>query len=140
TIKPIRFACGTSSRKSPTCFGPRSPSKKLTPVALPPGRERETTSPSLTGSSGDHEDNRNCRGRGPCGECRRRVQRGDHGNLSAHELGSQPGQALVLTIAVAIVDYHVAAFDVALLGQTLSKNPDKRFRQPARGKKGNHWT
>src|SRR5262249_17543554 len=31
----------------------RSPSKKLTPVALPPGRERETASPSLTGSSED---------------------------------------------------------------------------------------
>ena len=58
----------------------------------------------------DHENNRNCRGRGPCGECRRRVQRGDHGNLSARELGSQPGQALVLIIAVAIVDHHVAAF------------------------------
>src|SRR5205823_10567101 len=78
--------------------------------------------------------------RSPCGECRRRVQRGDHGNLSACELGSQPGQALVLIIAVAIVDHHVAAFDVALLGQTLSKNPDERLRQPAGGKKGHHWT
>src|SRR5215510_484176 len=88
----------------------------------------------------DHENNRNCRGRGPCRECRRRVQRGDHGNLSARKLGSQPGQALVLIIAVAIVDHHVAAFEVALLGQTLSKNPDERLRQPARGKKGHHWT
>ena len=87
----------------------------------------------------DHEDNRNCRGRGSCGECRRRIQRGDHGNLSARELGSQPGQALVSIIAVAIVDHHVAAFEVALLGQTLSKNPDERLRQPARGKKGHHW-
>src|SRR5262249_35024509 len=66
--------------------------------------------------------------------------RGDHGNLSAREFGSQPGQALVLIIAVAIVDHHVAAFDEALLGQTLSKNPDERLRQPARGKKGHHWT
>src|SRR5262249_11539328 len=41
---------------------------------------------------------------------------------------------------VAIVDHHVAAFEVALLGQTLSKYPDERFRQPARGKKGHHWT
>src|SRR5262249_47242447 len=88
----------------------------------------------------DHEHNRNRRGRRPCGECRRRVQRGDHGNLSARELGSQPGQALVLIIGVAIVDHHVAAFEVALLGQTLSKNPDERLRQPARGKKGHHWT
>src|SRR5215470_17888165 len=88
----------------------------------------------------DHEDNRNCRGRGPCGERRRRVQRGDHGNLSARELGSQPGQALVLTIAVAIVDHHVAAFDVAVLGQTLSENPDERVRQTARGEKGHYWT
>src|SRR5262249_31253012 len=88
----------------------------------------------------DHEDDRNCRDRGPCDECRRRVQRGDHSNLSARELGGQPGQALVLIIAVAIVDDHVAAFDVALLRQTLSKNPDERLRQPARGKKGHHWT
>ena len=82
--------------------------------------------PKLNRVIRDHEDNRNCRGRGPCGECRRRVQRGDHGNLSARELDSQPVQALVLIIAVvAIVDHHVAAFDVALLGQTLSKNPDE---------------
>src|SRR5262249_7191516 len=88
----------------------------------------------------DHEHNRNCRGRGLCGECRRRVQRGDHGNLSARELGSQPGQALVLIIGVAIVGHHRAAFEGALLGQTLSENPDERLRQPARGKKGHHWT
>src|SRR5262249_42198353 len=87
----------------------------------------------------DHEDNWNCGGRGSCGECRRRIQRGDHGNLSVRELGSQPGQALVLIIAVAIVDHHVAAFDVALLGQTLSKNPNERVKQPDRGQTSHAW-
>src|SRR5262249_22625021 len=55
-------------------------------------------------------------------------------------LGSQSGQALVLIIAVAIVDHHVAAFDVAVLDQTLSENPDERVRQTARGEKGHYWT
>src|SRR5262245_19366342 len=37
-----------SSRNSPRCFAPSSAVKLLKPVALPPGRERPVTRPSLT--------------------------------------------------------------------------------------------
>ena len=48
-----RGSCrGTSSRRSSSRFGTSSPMTRLTPVRLPPGRERLATSPSLTGSSG----------------------------------------------------------------------------------------
>src|SRR5262249_11764799 len=45
------LAVGKSSRKSPSRFAFTSAVKKLRPVALPPGRARLTTRPSLTGSS-----------------------------------------------------------------------------------------
>ena len=51
TSRPYRAAFGSSSRSSPRCFATRSLNRKLTPVALPPGRERLATRPSSTGSS-----------------------------------------------------------------------------------------
>ena len=42
---------GTSSRRSSSRFATNSPTKKLIPVALPPGRARLATRPSWTGSS-----------------------------------------------------------------------------------------
>jgi hypothetical protein len=38
-----------------------------------------------------------------------------------------------------IVDHHVAALGVALLGQTLPKNSDERVGQPARGEQSHYW-
>src|SRR5262245_8084996 len=49
--KATRVAVGTSSRRTSSRFAANSAEKKLTPVALPPGRERLVTRPSLTGSS-----------------------------------------------------------------------------------------
>ena len=46
------MAAGTSVRSSSSRFAASSAAKKLIPVALPPGRARLVTSPSLTGSSG----------------------------------------------------------------------------------------
>ena len=46
-----RVAAGTSSRRSSSRFAANSPTKKLIPVRLPPGRARLATRPSLTGSS-----------------------------------------------------------------------------------------
>src|SRR5262249_29880722 len=46
-----RTALGNSSCRSPSRFETTSMVKKLTPVALPPGRARLATRPSLTGSS-----------------------------------------------------------------------------------------
>ena len=52
TKRATRFIAGTNSRRSSSRFGTTSPRKKLTPVTLPPGRERLATRPSWTGSSG----------------------------------------------------------------------------------------
>jgi len=51
TSTPTRAAEGRSSRSNPNCFVPSSALKKFTPVALPSGRLRLATRPSLTGSS-----------------------------------------------------------------------------------------
>src|SRR5262249_27192069 len=52
TSTATRRAAGTSSRRSSTRLAINSLLKKLMPVALPPGRARLATRPSLTGSSG----------------------------------------------------------------------------------------
>src|SRR5262249_56125890 len=51
TSTAIRTALGTSSWSSPSRLVATSWPKKLMPVALPPGRARLATRPSLTGSS-----------------------------------------------------------------------------------------
>src|SRR5215471_5338764 len=51
TSSPRRRAAGSSSRSNPSCLGANSLNRKLTPVALPPGRAMLATRPRLTGSS-----------------------------------------------------------------------------------------
>ena len=51
TSTATRTALGTSSCRSASRLATSSAAKKLTPVALPPGRARLATRPSLTGSS-----------------------------------------------------------------------------------------
>ena len=51
TSTAARAALGTSSRINPSRFAVNSPTAKLTPVRLPPGRARLATRPSLVGSS-----------------------------------------------------------------------------------------
>src|SRR5450432_3006937 len=51
TSTATRTALGIRSCRSPSRFATTSLVKKLMPVALPPGRERLATRPSLTGSS-----------------------------------------------------------------------------------------
>jgi len=52
TKAATRVIAGTSSCSSPSRFATNSPTRKLTPVRLPPGREKLAASPSWTGSSG----------------------------------------------------------------------------------------
>src|SRR5262245_18482115 len=47
----MRDAVGTNSWSRPSLFAPTSATRKLISVALPPGRARLVTRPSLTGSS-----------------------------------------------------------------------------------------
>src|SRR5262249_12006376 len=51
TSTATRVAVGTISRRSSSRFATNSPVRKLTPVRLPPGRDRLATKPRLTGSS-----------------------------------------------------------------------------------------
>jgi hypothetical protein len=51
TSTATRVAAGTRSRSISSRFATNSPLRKLIPVALPPGRARLATRPSLTGSS-----------------------------------------------------------------------------------------
>src|SRR6516165_6060389 len=50
TSTAMRIALGTRSCKSPSRLATTSATKKLMPVALPPGRARLATNPSSTGS------------------------------------------------------------------------------------------
>ena len=75
-----RAAPGTSSRRSSSRFAANSPTKKLIPVRLPPGRARLATRPSRDRVFGDAKDDRDrrccrlgCRRRG--GRDRRQSRR-----------------------------------------------------------------
>ena len=114
TSTAIRTALGTKSCRSRRRLATTSWVKKLMPVALPPGRARLATRPSWTGSSATAEDDRNGCGRSFGRKSSRRVGgRRDHGHLSAHQIGQQCRQAIILALQPAILDRQVLAFDVA---------------------------
>ena len=94
-----RAAAGTNSRKSPNRFDTNSATKTLIPVKLPPGRARLATRPSLTGDE-DDGDRRGCR----LGRQRHTgtSSRGDHGDLSANQIGLQLWQPIDLILGPAI--------------------------------------
>ena len=123
TSTATRAAAGTSSRRSSSRFAANSPSKKLMPVRLPPGRARLATRPSLTGSSRDHEDDGDRRGRRLGRERRRGTSgRGDHGDLPANQIGRQRRQSIQLILGPAVFDRHVLALDIAGVLQALAKS------------------
>ena len=96
--------------------------KKLTPVALPPGRARLATRPSLTGSS-------------PTPKTIGIVAvaalaaiaavvaagRGDDGHTTADQVSHQRRQAIVLALQPVVLDRHVLALDVAGFAQALAE-------------------
>ena len=114
-------AVGTSSCSSSSRFGPSSTFNVVTPVRLPPGRFRLATSPTATGSPADREDDRNRRGRRLGRQRRCAAGRGNHGHLTANQIGRQCRQSIVLTLRPAIFDRHVAAFDIAGFAQALAE-------------------
>ena len=119
TSTATRVAPGTSSRRSSSRFAANSVVKKLTPVRLPPGRARLATDSSLTGSSGDEEDDRDRRGCGLGSQCRCGTSaRGNHEDLSTNQISRQLGQPMVLALRPTVHDYHVLAFDIASVLQT----------------------
>src|SRR5262249_28794465 len=114
---PIRTAAGTSSRKRPSRFAITSAGKKLMPVALPSGRARLATRPSLTGSSPGAEDDRDRRsrrfGRERGGVCRR----GNHAHLTADQISRQLRKPIETAFRPAVLDGHVLALDMARFGE-----------------------
>ena len=91
------------------------------PVALPPGRLRLATRPSLTGSS-------------PLVKTMGMVEvaalaaRADaHGRSrraqppAAHQIGGQRGQSVISTVGPAVFDFEILPFDVAGLVEALAK-------------------
>src|SRR5262245_34992175 len=126
-----RLAVGTSSRRNSSRLAANSAEKKLTPVALPPGRARLATRPSPTGSSGTP----NTIGIAVVARSRRhhsgRAERGDHLDLSANEVGCQNGQPLALVLGPAIFDREVLALNIAALFEPLAKGT-QQIRIPLR--------
>ena len=79
--------------RAPAALPITSAIKKLIPVALPPGRARLATSPSLTGSSATAKTIGIVVGRRLGGERRSGAPgRGDHGDLAADQIGRQRRQ------------------------------------------------
>ena len=110
----MMVAVGTSSCSSSSRFGASSTFKVVTPVRLPPGRFRLATSPSCDRVDRYLEDDRNRRGRRLCRQRRRSAAgRGNHGHLTANQIGRQRRQSIVLAVRPAIFDRDVLALDIA---------------------------
>src|SRR5262249_20715965 len=108
TRTAIRTAFGTKSCRSRSRFAVNSALKKLIPVALPPGRARLATRPRLIGPPGRQGTS----GRAGCG---------DHGHLSADQIGHQCRQTIVLPLQPVVLDRYVLAFDVAGLVEAFAE-------------------
>ncbi len=94
-------------------FGPISADKRLMPVALPPGRARLATRPSLTGSCAGRRRSESSRWQ--LGRAGTIAEAGcsDHGHTTADELGHERRQAVVLAVQPVVLDHHVLALEVA---------------------------
>src|SRR4051794_35890557 len=116
-----------SSRRSSRRFAASSAIASDTPVILPPGRFRLTTRPVPTGSP----PATNTIGMVdvapfaanavtlPC--------RDDRRGAAADELGSKPGEALVMSVRIAVIDAHALSF-----GEARFRQAAVEFRQEMR--------
>ena len=91
------------------------------PVALPPGRARLATRPSWTGSSPTPKTIGIVAVAALAASAGRVAGRGDHGHLSADQIGHQCRQAIVLALQPVVLDRHVLAFDVAGFVETFAE-------------------
>src|SRR5215211_3860687 len=131
TSTAIRTALGTSSCSSPSRFATTSLTKKLMPVALPPGNAGDQTKPDRVFA--DAEDDRDRRGRS-FGRKGSRVApgRGDNGHATAHEVGHERWQAIVLALQPVVLDRYILALDVAGFVEALTeRNGTARIGRPA---------
>ena len=81
-------------------------------VAARPGEAGDKTKPDRVFADAEDDRDRRC-----CSFGRERdghvAGRGDHGHLSADQIGHQCRQAIVLALQPVVLDRHVLAFDVA---------------------------
>jgi hypothetical protein len=119
-------------------------------VAARPGEAGDKTKPDrVIADTKDDRDRRGCSFGRQCGQI---ASRGDHGHLSANQVGHLRRQAIVLALQPVVLDCHVLAFDGAGfveafaergriarvgIGRSVSDKPDHRHRRLlcARGKR-----
>src|SRR5262249_30205466 len=120
TSTPKRSADGRSSRSNPNPFAPSSVIKKFTPVALPPGRAKLATRPSLTGSS----LMLNTTGIVLVASFTASAATGLPGVAItvSDQIGYQVRQPIVLALCEAILDRDVLTLNEARVVQTLPKS------------------
>src|SRR5262249_6330069 len=120
TSTAIRTALGTSSCSSPSRLAPTSATKKLMPVALPPGRARLATKPSWTGSPptpntiGIVVDAALAASAAASG-----YRKNCH--TAKDEIGQERWQAIILAVQPVVLHRHVFALDKAGLTKALSE-------------------
>src|SRR5262249_41712104 len=87
------------------------------------------------------EDDRYCRGYGLGRNCREGVVRSDHCHLTAHQIGCEIGQSIVLVLRPAILDRHILALDVTAFADALPECGHKTCSVGSRrtAKEPNHW-
>src|SRR5262249_7629654 len=95
--------------------------KEFTPVALPPGRLRLATRPSLTGSSVTLKTMGVPLLAAIAARCMFIGPSDDDRCPSSDEISGQLGEAVVLPLSIAILDCYVLVFDVAHFGQGSEK-------------------
>ena len=104
------------------------------PVALPPGRLRLATKPSLNRVQSVNEDNGRRYGRRLGGQSRRRTPgRSDHCHVTTNQIGGKLRQSIVFSFRPAIVDCDVLAFDVASFLQPLAECGREMCERARRG-------
>jgi hypothetical protein len=111
-------------------------------VAARPGEAGDKTKPDrVIADTKDDRDRRGCSFGRQCGQI---ASRGDHGHLSANQVGHLRRQAIVLALQPVVLDCHVLAFDGAGfveafaergriarvgIGRSVSDKPDHRHRR-----------
>ena len=116
TRNAITVALGTHSRNNSSRLAPSAPVKKLTPVALPPGRLRLATRPSLTGSSALVK-----RLGGKSRKTGSGATRHDDRHLTANEIGSERRQSIEPSFRPAVFDGYILPLDKASFFEALAE-------------------
>jgi hypothetical protein len=87
---------------------------------LPPGWAEARDEAELDRVFVDGEDDRDCRGRRLCRQCRNVIRGDDHSDPAANQIGRKLRHPLVLIVGEAVYDCNVVAFYIGGLLQALA--------------------